>query len=156
MQSTDSHRRRIPMQSTYPWMRPLPYVRLPTRRAPGGQMSCSAPVSIGRPFRGHPRPSEAIRGHPRPSEAIRGHLRSSEAIRGHPRPSEVIRGQSDAIRCKERTRETLSRLMREAISMPSDVMSAPARHSAALAVRSSTQSSIGRSHSAAASEKRAP
>ena len=127
------------MQSTYPWMRPLPYVRLPTRRAPGGQMSCSAPVSIGRPFR-------AIRGHPRPSEAIRG----------HPRPSEVIRGQSDAIRCKERTRETLSRLMREAISMPSEVMSAPARHSAALAVRSSTQSSIGRSHSAAASEKRAP
>ena len=139
MQSINSHRRRIPIQSTYPWMRPLPYVRLPTRRAPGGQMSCSAPVSIGRPFR-------AIRGHPRPSEAIRG----------HPRPSEAIRGQSDAIRCKERTRETLSRLMREAISMPSDVMSAPARHSAALAVRSSTQSSIGRSHSAAASEKRAP
>ena len=121
------------MQSTYPWMRPLPYVRLPTRRAPGGQMSCSAPVSIGRPFR---------------------------AIRGHPRPSEAIRCQSDAnqhaIRCNERTRETLGRLMREAISMQSGVMSAPARHSAALAVRSSTQSSIGRSHSAAASEKRAP
>ena len=71
----------------------------------------------------------------RSSEAIRGHPRPSEAIRGHPRP---IRFQSDSNQ------------------MPSDVMSAPARHSAALAVRSSTQSSIGRSHSAAASEKRAP